>query len=142
MTNKHEIDLTPDFSAMYRAFDREARLQAEGLRHRLTPPVADTADAWAEAKVEILRAVQGLLAPLSICAQCATRLDDVLRLRDLLSHVVAQVQQQADTLEDKLQAEDDEEYDGDCDCIARSWYGKGHDSACPVTLRRNEAEGV
>ena len=24
--------------------------------------------------------------------------------------------------------------DGDCTCDQRSWYGEGHDSACPVTI--------
>jgi hypothetical protein len=32
------------------------------------------------------------------------------------------------------------EYDyAECDCGDRSWYGDDHDSACPVTIARNNA---
>ncbi len=27
----------------------------------------------------------------------------------------------------------------DCDCANRSWYGPNHDSACPVTIREENA---
>jgi hypothetical protein len=97
-----EINLTPDFKALFDGFEREAKMKAETLANDIAPPVADTAEAWKEAKVGILRSFQGVLAPLAICAQAATTAEQFLRLREVLSYTLTVCREKADKLEASL----------------------------------------
>jgi hypothetical protein len=97
-----EIVLTPDFKALFAMFDREARLKCDTILADLHPPVRDCVEAWQEAQVSILRAIQGILAPLNICAQSASTVEDFARLREILHECVQLIQSKADGIENAL----------------------------------------
>lgn len=95
-----EINLTPNFDRLRMVFERDAKLKADNFAHRLSPPCNDTTlEQWHEQKADTLRAVHELLVPLAIAAQCSTKLEDILVLRELLEHAMVKVRVQAEALE-------------------------------------------
>jgi hypothetical protein len=96
--HNNEINLTPDFNALYQRFKSEARLQAENLFDDM---IAMDCNTMAE-KRDALRAVQAVLAPIAICINSATSREQIEDMRTWMNEIVQGVQGRADTLDNEL----------------------------------------
>lgn len=134
-----EILITPNFKLIFAQFLREAELRGERVEHDLFYALAadpESKSPIAPVQVALLRAVQGLLAPLNIAIQSATSEQEILDFRATLHAIVTNLDTKATALElEDARADEDE-----CDCDDRSWHGPEHDSECPCTGTRHAAQ--
>jgi hypothetical protein len=92
MTNQ-SIKLEPNWQNLFNGFSREVGIQAD--------------HACATLPLASLRAIQGILAPIAIALNAAASLDDIERLRTILSDASGAVSAKIDKL-DAEQADPDE----------------------------------
>ena len=105
-TGSTEINLTPNYSVLIKRFADEARLKADTILADLPEPDSDNIKRFQAAT---LRALQGILALLNICAQAIDSAEAVKQLRDLLDVVTTSVRAKADEIEAQLSREEDYE---------------------------------
>lgn len=93
MHNETEIVLTPNYDHIFRTMLREAQIRAK----------ADTMfDCYSDSReADLLRAVQGFLAPLNIAAQCMTDREAVEKFREALNAIVQDIDKTASALENE-----------------------------------------
>jgi hypothetical protein len=104
-TTIHEINLKPDFKAIFDQFDREARLKADTVLADLPEP--DEIEQIKPYQLGVLRAMQGILAPVNICAQAVDSGEAVQRLRNLIDALVTTIRAKADEIESAIEHEGD-----------------------------------
>jgi hypothetical protein len=97
------INFEPNYDALFQQFTREAKIQADNFL--FDAPEGDAAEA--KEKLEGLRALQSVLAPINIAVQSLTRLQQVVELREALHSMVESVVQRADRLENDIATRDD-----------------------------------
>jgi hypothetical protein len=93
------FNITPNFSAIFAQFSKEAKAQADGISRRLNPAASESLESWQAQKLDTLRAIQALIVPVTMMAQSVQSNEDFLILRDRLAYTLEQINRQANELE-------------------------------------------
>ena len=88
-----EINLTPDYRAIFGHMLAEARRQAEGNPMFLC--------CGMQTQAEALRDCQRWFAPLTLAIQCATSVTEIEQVRSLMGDILAEINRQAFAEEEK-----------------------------------------
>ena len=102
-----EINLTPNFGALYERFKAEAMTQSSVLFRDM--PEMDCAEM--QEKRDAYRAVQAVLAPIAICLNSAATAEQINDMRGWINDIVKDTQAKGDRLDNELYQRDEDSED-------------------------------
>jgi len=101
------IKLEPDYHFLFRRFLEDAKNAGASLDQNLGEAHSDgraSAEEHLTNHARVLRTVQGLIAPLTICLQSATSMSEIQQLREVMAEILERLNQ--DAMQAEMKAED------------------------------------